>query len=137
MPKRSFIAPFKVALNIYSVPQENCILKNPAIFQALNRPHVENLILYEKGVSFADQARNRSACKLFLGGGILFLLILPGTASSVLNRAEIDEDLLGMDWGPPDLVTIVKVYSLKGRSLPMEIELVSVDSWINLFRKLR
>ena len=42
-----------------------------------------------------------------------------------------------MDWGPPDLVTIVKVYSLKGRSLPMEIELVSVDSWINLFRKLR
>ena len=136
MPKRSFIAPFKIALNIYSVPQENCNLKNPAIFQALSRPYVENLILYEKGVSFADQARNKSACKLFLGG-ILFLLILPGTASSVLNRAEIDEDLLGMDWGPPDLVTIVKVYSLKGRSLPMEIELVSVDSWINLFRKLR
>ena len=67
----------------------------------------------------------------------MLLLIIPGTASSVLNVAEIDEDLLGMDWGPPDLVTIVKVYSLKGRSLPMEMELVSVDSWINLFRKLR
>ena len=61
----------------------------------------------------------------------------PGTDSLVVKTAEMGTDNLGMDWGPPDLVTMVNVYFRKGRSRPMEMELVSVEFWIRTSGSLR